>query len=320
MSEQPRLDRPVTVAFRGDWGQANMHRICGWLAQEIGDRAPEGSRFAIWSGRGGTDQIDALRSGEADIAIVTPTAAVRMLHAAGGLKGLSALGVIGQWDRLVVAVDADLPAGDVEELAAIADRLTIATSQDDGVNLIGMAVHRALRLAGMDLGLPAFLYDERPFPPIAAFAEGRANVLVHEAVMTPHWQRITRTRPVRYLPWGPRVLAGFAEQGWPDAVVPAGYLPGLAEDLRTLDFSDFAVLCRDDLADDLAHLAAWCMVQTREALEAQYRHLPADHSPVTYPIVPADMARTPIPLHPAAARAYADLGSGEPPTGTPIWS
>ena len=36
MADEPRLDRPVTLAFRGDWGQANMHRICGWLAQEIG--------------------------------------------------------------------------------------------------------------------------------------------------------------------------------------------------------------------------------------------------------------------------------------------
>ena len=53
MADEPRLDRPVTLAFRGDWGQANMHRICGWLAQEIGDRSPPGSRFAIWSGRGG---------------------------------------------------------------------------------------------------------------------------------------------------------------------------------------------------------------------------------------------------------------------------
>ena len=51
MADEPRLHRPVNLAFRGDWGQANMHRICGWLAQEIGDRSPEGSQFAIWSGR-----------------------------------------------------------------------------------------------------------------------------------------------------------------------------------------------------------------------------------------------------------------------------
>ncbi|POM23169.1 TRAP transporter solute receptor, TAXI family [Actinomadura rubteroloni] len=320
MADAPRLERPVTVAFRGDWGQANMHRICGWLAQEIGDRAPEGSRFAVWSGRGGTDQIRALRSGEADIAIVTPTAAVRMFHRAGELDGLAALGVIGQKDRLVVAVDAALPARTVADLADLAGRLTVATSPDDGVNLIGLAAHRALRAAGVDPASLSFRYDERPFPSVAAFADGRADVLVHEAVMTPHWQRIAEKRPVRYLPWGPRVLADFAADGWPDAVVPAGYLPGLTEDLRTLDFSDFVLLCRDDLDDDLAYLATWCMVRTRTALEAQYRHIPADRSPVTYPLVPADLARTPVPLHPASARAYADLESDEPVSGTPIWS
>ena len=140
--------------------------------------------------------------------------------------------------------------------------------------------------------------------------------------MTPHWQRIAARRPVRYLPWGDDVLAAFAAEGWPSATVAAGYLPGLAEDLHTLDFSDFAVLCPRTLADDVAYLAAWCMVKTRRALEAQYAHLPPDHSPVTCPLVPADMARTPVPLHPAAARAYADLAdlNVEDVTGAPIWS
>jgi hypothetical protein len=61
------------------------------------------------------------------------------------------------------------------------------------------------------------------------------------------------------------------------------------------------------------------MVKTRRALEVQYAHLPQDHSPVTYPLVPADMARTPVPLHPAAARAYADTGD-DPVTAPAIWS
>ncbi|MER7705985.1 TAXI family TRAP transporter solute-binding subunit [Kitasatospora sp. NPDC097605] len=309
MTEKPRLERPVTLQFRGDWGQANMHRICGWLAQEIGDRAPQGSRFAIWSGTGGLDQIEALRAGECDITVVTPAAAVRTLHRAGELDGLSALGVIGQYDRLVVAVDAALPVNSVPELAAIADRLVVATSPDDGVNLVGFAAHKALRLAGVDPDGLAFAYSERPFPAISRFASGEANVLVHEALTTPPWQRIDRARPVRYLPWGDEVLRAFAAEGWPDAVVEAGYLPGLQEDLRTLEFSDFVVLCRGDLPEEVAHLTAWCMVQTRRALEAQYAHLPMDHTPVTYPIVPADMARTPLPLHPGAARAYAELAS-----------
>ena len=314
MADEPHLRRQVTLAFRGDWGQANMHRICGWLAQEIGDRSPRGSQFAIWSGRGGTDQIAALHAGEADIAVVTPAAAVPMLNPGD----LCALGVIGQRDRLVVAADAELPADTVADLAGLSG-VTVATSPDDGVNLIGLAAHKALQLAGVDLGKLSFRYDERPFPPISWFADGEADVLIHEAIMTPHWQRIADKRPVRYLPWGEEVLAAFAAEGWPSATVEAGYLPGLAEDLRTLDFSDFVLLCPRTLADDVAYLAAWCMVKTRRALEAQYAHLPQDHSPVTSPRVPADMARTPVPLHPAAARAYADLDD-DPVTGAPIWS
>jgi TRAP-type uncharacterized transport system substrate-binding protein len=315
LADEPRLDRPVSLAFRGDWGQANMHRICGWLAQEIGDRSPRDSEFAIWSGRGGSDQIAALQTGRADITVVTPAAAVNLLEP----DGLCALGVIGQRDRLVVAVDAALPVKTVADLASVGGRVTVATSPDDGVNLIGLAAHKALRLAGVDPGGLSFRYDERPFPPISWFADGEADVLIHEAIMTPHWQRIAAKRPVRYLPWGDDVLAAFAAQGWPSATVEAGYLPDLTEDLRTLDFSDFVLLCPQTLADDVAYLAAWCMVKTRRALEAQYAHLPQDHTPVTYPLVPADMARTPIPLHPAAARAYADLDD-DPVTGAPIWS
>ena len=171
MAEEPRLERPVTLAFRGDWGQANMHRICGWLAQEIGDRSPEGSEFAIWSGRGGLDQIAALRAGLADIAIVTPAVAVPMLEP----DGLCALGVIGQRDRLVVAVDAELPVSTVADLAAVTGDVTVATSPDDGVNLIGLAAHKALRLAGVDIQSLSFRYDERPFPPISWFADGEAD-------------------------------------------------------------------------------------------------------------------------------------------------
>jgi len=152
VAEEPRLDHPVTLAFRGDWGQANMHRICGWLAQEIGDRSPPGSQFAIWSGRGGQDQLAALRAGQADIAIVTPAAAVPMLKP----DGLCALGVIGQRDRLVVAVDAGLPVSTAADLAAVGGDVTIATSADDGINLIGLAAHKALRLAGLDTGRLSF--------------------------------------------------------------------------------------------------------------------------------------------------------------------
>jgi TRAP-type uncharacterized transport system substrate-binding protein len=315
----PIIDRPVTLTFQGDWGQANMHRICGWLAQEIGDRCPPGSRFGIWSGRGGADAFAAVLDGAVDIAIATPTAAGAMLVTGSGpltMPGagrLRALGTLPQRDRLVVCADAALGLAQIGDLAAAGARPRIATSPDDGVNLIGLAAHQLLKASGADpAGLAAagatFSYHERPFTAIAEFARGEANVLIHEAIMMPAWQRVADARTVVYLPISPAAAATFAAWDWPTAVVPAGYLPGLDRDLTTLEFSDFLVACRDDLPDDIARLAAWCMVATRRALEVQYQHFPSDRSPVTHPLDPAAIATTLIPPHPAAAKTYAELG------------
>ena len=330
-TNEPTLSAPVTLRIRADWGQANLTRISGWLNQEIGDRSPEGSEFSIIAGRGGADSVDALERGAAEIALVTPGAASRLLRDGSGPTGrpaapwLRALGSLPHRDRLVVAVDADLPVDTVADLAGIAGDLTIGTSQDDGINAIGLAAHYGLKLAGADpehlrRDGAQFVYDERPFPLLAAFANGKVNVLIQEAVMMPTWQRIADRRPVRYLEWGDAVIDGFAKLGWPSAIVEAGYLPSLENDLVTLDFSDFVLLCRDDLDDEVAYLATWCMIKTRLALETQYLHFPPDHTPLGYPLDPAKMRNTPIPLHDSAARAYDDLASEPPLSEGLIWT
>lgn len=315
----PIIDHPITLTFQGDWGEANMHRICGWLAQEIGDRSPAGSRFGIWNGRGGADAFEAVLDGTVDIAVSTPTAAAAAMTSGRGpvrvgeSSRLRALGTLPQRDRVVVAVDAALGVSTIGDLATIAGELRIATSPDDGVNLVGVAAHALLRAEGLDAdalvaGGAAFSYHERPFPAIAEFARGEANVLIYEAIMMPAWQRVTALRPVSYLPVSEQAAGTFAAWNWPTAVVPAGYLPTLDEDLTTLDFSDFLLVCRDDLPDEIARLAAWCMIATRGALEAQYLHIPGDRSPVNHPLVPDSIRTTVIPIHPAAAAAYDAVG------------
>lgn len=317
------LSRPVTLRIKADWGQANLTRIAGWLNQEIGDRAADGSQFTIHAGRGGSDAVSALAAGTVDIALTTPAAAARLLRDGTGPTAsppapwLRSLGVIGHDDKLVIAVDASLPVRRIADFAAAASQLVIGTSQDDGVNAIGLAAHHALRLGGADPEQlvrdgARFVYNERPFPLVHAFATGAANVIIQEAVMMPAWQRVADRRPVRYLDWDDSVLAAFADLGWPAAVVPAGYLPGLDADLRTLDFADFVLLCREDLDPDVAYLATWCMLKTRRAIEGQYQHLPPDRTPLSYPLDPARMRLSPIPLHDEARRAFDDL-EGEPP-------
>lgn len=317
---EPFIDREISVIFQGDWGQANLHRVCGWLCQEMGDRSAPGSRFGIWSGRGGVDAVHAVLAQDADAALMTPTAAAAGIPAGVGplavraADQLRALGAVPQRDRLVTCVDKSLGVSTMSDLAALLPSLRIATSPDDGVNLIGAAAHRLLTAVGVTPdrldAAAAVIYAERPFPAIDAFRDGRANVLIQEAIMTPSWQRVAEHKDVAYLDADPAVAEAFAQWCWPTAVVPSGYLPGLDHDLTTPEYSDFLLVCRADLPDDIAFMIAWCLVATREALESQYRHLPPDRSPVTYPLDPTAIATTPIPLHPAAAAAYAAFGDG----------
>jgi hypothetical protein len=327
---EPFINRPLNLRFRGDWGQANMTRICGWLSQEIGDRSPQDSKLSIWCGRGGLDQIAALADDEADIAVITPAAIAALARDGSSVLGtpahgeLRALGTLGHDDRLVIAVDASLPVHTASDLLHVADSLVIATSPNDGVNVIGLIAHLGLELAGASV--PALvsrgarmLEWERPFPALHAFESGEANVVIQEAVMTPSWQRIASRRPVRYIPWGDQVLAGLSRLGWPAGELPVGYLPGQDQPIRTIDFSDFQVICREDLPEDVAYLAAWCMVMTRVALEVQYRSFPRDRTPLTYPIDPKALRDTSIPLHPGALRAYEDLAEQAPLTEGLMW-
>jgi len=315
----PRLDRTITLTFQGDWGQANLHRICGWLAQEIGDRSGPGSRFGIWNGRGGSDAVSAVLDGQVDLALLVPSVASAMIAkgtgplSVPGTERLRALGTLPQRDRLVTCVDSALGVETHEQLVDMLPQLTVATSPADGVNLVGLAAHRLLRAAGVELGaLEAaggrFLYSEFPFPAIRAFALGEANVLIHEAIMMPAWQRVANVRPVRYLDVSQTIADSFAEWAWPTACVDRGYLPGLERDLTALEFSDFILFCREDLPDDVAALVAYCLTATRSALEVQYRHLPPDRSPVTYPLQPSAISTTHLRLHPAAAQMYSLVG------------
>src|SRR4029079_10004780 len=56
----PRIERDVELDMMGDWGIANLHRICGWIAAETWFRSGDGSRFATVNGRGGRDAIEAV--------------------------------------------------------------------------------------------------------------------------------------------------------------------------------------------------------------------------------------------------------------------
>jgi uncharacterized protein len=315
---EPRLNRSIILQLQGDWGQANLHRIFGWLSQEIIDRAGPFSRVGIWSGRGGLDAVQAVGRGLVDVAMAVPTAFVPMAVEGKGIaKGeafpdLRALGTMPQTDRLVVAIRAEHGIRSFDELRRKAPKLRIATSPDDGCNTIGYAAQCLMTEAGLPRATIAawggsYIERERPNDCVALVREGKADAVIHEAIMTQWWQDLANNIPMAFLPVEESVLASMQRnQRWPRATLPAGYLKGMDAPFPTLDFSDFLIIARADLPDDVAYLLAWCMCERREVIERFYRHIPPERSPVTYPLVPAKIATTAIPLHPGAERYYRD--------------
>jgi uncharacterized protein len=307
---EPRIGRSLTLHLRGDWGGANLHRVCGWIAQELGARCGPYTRIATWNSRGFADAVQAVGRGEVQVALATPAAfATAALDGRGVFAGepfpeLRALGVVPQRDRLVMGVRRSLGIASFAQLRADKPALRLATAVHDGVNFVGLAAHELLARTGTDIvGWGGqLLEDEQPFDTFAHVADGRADAVIHEAVMLPAWQEFGRE--LRFLEVEPDVLRALeSDYGWPPARVEAGHFPG-AGAFNTLDFSDFLVLTRQDLSEDVAYAIAWVLGETREVLERQYRHIPSERSPVTYPLDPVAMGRTPVPLHPGAARYY----------------
>jgi uncharacterized protein len=313
---EARLERPITLHMMGDWGIANLHRICGWIGAELWRRSPAGSRFATWAGRGGTDAITAVLDGEVQTALFVPAGFARTVFEGRGIcrRGdvgrLRALATLPQDDRLVFAIDASFGVASFAELRAKRPAFRLATAFDDGVNMAGFGAHRMLEATGIP---PAtleswggkLLLGEAPWDIVPLVTRGEADAVLFEAVMTPYWRDMCAAKKMNFLPFEDAALSEVERKfAWRRAEVAGDRFPGLSRPFQALDFSDFLLLCRDDFPDNVAYVIAALLCETPELLESQYRHIPSKDSPVTYPLQPRKIAATSIPLAAGAERYY----------------
>lgn len=317
---EPRIERSVALRFIGDWGQANFHRICSWLCQEFCDRAGPRSQVGIYNTvDGGTDAVAAVFDGEADLCIATPAGALPAALTGTGMfrrpmPSLRSLAVLPQNDKMVLAIAGRHGIGSFAELRERRPPLRIATSVDDGFNMIGYVARRFMEAHGIDEATldawgGGYVNSTRPEQSLFRMRDGEVDAVLQEAIMTPWWRDAMEARDGVALGAEPQALARLqSEHGWGRNDLAAGFLPGQPNALPALDFADFVVVVRDDMPEDIAHLLTWCLVETREAIERQFRHIPPERSPLSYPLDPARMARPSLPLHPGAERFYAAAG------------
>ncbi|WP_321911939.1 TAXI family TRAP transporter solute-binding subunit [Burkholderia cepacia] len=320
MDQGPRLDRKLNLTLQGDWGQANFHRICSWLAQEIADRCASGTKIAIVNGVGGADAPLAIQSGDVDLAISTPCAFSTMAtkgvgpFASNPVESLRALAVLPQDDRMTFALDSKYGIRTFEQLRESRLPLKLGIGKRDNVNLIGFAGEKLFAAHGItDAWLQErggrFVERERPEQCLADASQGVVDGLIQEAIMTDWWIDVMRSRNMNLIPFETAALQSLEEAyGWRPATIKAGYFDGLDADVTALDFSDFQLLVSADLPDDVAYLITWCLCETKETMERQYHRFPKDRTPMGYPLNPEKMLRSSVTLHPGAEKCYRDLG------------
>ncbi|PCH03074.1 Hypothetical protein PENO1_034290 [Penicillium occitanis (nom. inval.)] len=325
MSDQastPSIKRSVELRCIGDWGQANFHRILSWVTQEFCDRAGPASRTMIMSLRdGGLDSPLQVHNGQADVGICTPAALLRaapdgkeIFESTGPMPDLRALAVLPQRDRMMFAVNPSLGVRSFSEICAKKIPLRIAVSTDDGTSFIGYVSARILDAHGLGEDTVrswggSWVKACRPEQVLALVESGQADAVIQEAIMTPWWRNLIETRALVPIPVEEGPMNQLSTRiGFQRATVQAGFWSTVDEDVVCADFSDFVVLVRADMADDVAYLLTWCLVETRQTIEAQYKHIPPERSPLSYPLKPANMAQSTIPLHSAAKRFYGERG------------
>lgn len=316
-SALPRLD----MTLMGDWGVANFHAIAGWIAANLRWRSAPGSTYTIRTGTGFRDNIDAVASGQVDLAITTPgditlewaTAGVHFF-AGTPYPHLRTLGALPHDDRLVLAVREDTGLRSFADLRERRPPLRVATTFRDRDNLMSYVVELVLRAHDIDPAQieqwgGAWLEHDYPRRCLRWAIDGEANAVFNEGVMIPQWHELVETVPMRFIDMEESALASLALQyGLRPAVLAQGRLRA-AHDVPCVDFSNWVVVVREDMPESLTYAITAIMVDERGELEARYRHLPPDRSPLTVPVDPSRMCQgLGAPLHPGAARYYREHG------------
>ncbi len=316
----PKIDRTLELNFQGDWGHANLHRICGWISSVMTSQCGNGTRIATWTGKWGGEAPKVVSEGLVDMSMSVPAAWVASAPKGQGIyngkkvENICSIATMPQTDWVLLAIDKKFGIKTFEDLRQKRPPLRIATGPDDGDHTVGYAVQRVMEAAGIDRTTleswgGAYLEEDRPDRVINLLTNPGADAVFFEAVMTPFWRKAAEERDFNFIPIETEVLDKVEREfGLTRATMPAGRLNGMDYDVETLDFADFLMIVRDDMPEDIAYMLTWIICETPEILERQYRHLPVEHSPVTYPLDPTKMSKTSLPLHPGAERYYREAG------------
>jgi len=136
----------------------------------------------------------------------------------------------------------------------------------------------------------------------AAIEDGQINAVFDEGILS--WGQAAVDHGFHFLPVEGAIRARMVAMGYRPVVMSKDRLPGIPEEVETLDFSGWPMVVHADMADDVAY--ALC-----EAIEARKDAIPTDnYKPLELSQLCSDNEETAcdVPLHPGARRFYRERG------------
>jgi len=259
------------------------------------------------------NSIDAVVSGEADIAICNPGAVLAMaLRGTGPFKEpipVRAIFVLPQFDQFAFAVKADTA---LRSIADIRDRryplrVSLRGQRDHSVHLVASQVLEVYGFSFEDIerwGGEVRYDDEFPNGPnrIGAVARGEVDAVWDEAL--PMFGDQALDLGMRFLPVDELQLQQLETMGHRRVAIPRSRYTKLQEDVWTVDFSGWPVFCLESTPEKL--VTAFCA-----AVEARKDRVPwYGEGPMRLDLMVTDTPAAPlaIPLHPAAERFWRQRG------------
>jgi TRAP-type uncharacterized transport system substrate-binding protein len=258
--------------------------------------------------------IRAVAAGEADLAIVNPSAALSVACRGHRLFGaplpLRTIAVIPSLDQFVFAVRPETGLERFEDIAERRPALKVGLRGvpehslhfmlEDVASAAGFSVED-LRRWGGETRLEGS-YPAPGEPKFEAFLRGEIDAIFDEAA--DFWIGQALEAGMRILPLAEATVRKLEAQGYRRAVLEKSKFPALPSDILTIDFSGWSIFVRADLPDRI-------VAQICAGLDARKHMIPwQGDGPLPVERMCRDAPDTPldVPLHPAAERFWRERG------------
>lgn len=311
-------DRPSVPAIRSRLMLEVASELVGspdWRDKQLRvDMRPQGSlewRTSLFASDG-QDAVPEVLSGRTHFAILNPASVVRstMRRQAGEEGVLAAIATIPSYDQLAFAVRRELGVTTLEEFVAAAPPVAVSLRGGRPNHSVHVAIDDVLQAVGIRLsdieswggtlrrddGMPAG--DQR----MAGLHSGEVDAIFDEGVNG--WVDVAAEEGLRFLSIGDETLRRLEALGYRRSVLSRRRHPSLAADVQTVDFSGFLLYTRADADHDLVRAFCGALAARRHRIAWQG----GPELPLERMVTDSVDAPLPIPLHPAAASYWREIG------------